>query len=98
MPAATGEDGEYRGTSTRFQADSRSCPRPGLVSVIVYDNRFQYRWDHDTWLNATIGPDGVVEAGDGEVTLHGRLEGSRLEGDATNGPCGFHFTLRKVGT
>ena len=38
-------DGEYRGTSTRFQADSRACPHPGLVRFDVSDNAFQYRWD-----------------------------------------------------
>ena len=26
-------DGEYRGTSTRFQAVNRACPHPGLVRL-----------------------------------------------------------------
>ena len=48
-------DGVYRGTSTRFQADSRACPHPGLVTLYRAERpvllplgsrdlgRFQYR-------------------------------------------------------
>ena len=52
-------DGEYRGTSTRFQADSRGCPHPGLVRLEVLASAFQYRWDPVTWVDATIAPDGA---------------------------------------
>jgi hypothetical protein len=57
-PAET-VDGEYRGTSTRFQADSRGCPHPGLVNFQVIQNQFQFRWDYKTWVNAAIAPDGA---------------------------------------
>lgn len=97
--AATDQsDGEYRGTSTRYQADSRRCPHPGLVTVIVFDDKFQYRWDHDTWLDATISPEGEVRAEAPGITLQGRLAGNRIEGDITDGTCGFHFTVKKRGT
>lgn len=88
-------DGEYRGTSTRFQADSRACPHPGLVHLEVIGNAFQYRWDNRTMVDATIAPDGTI-AGTGErITLVGRQTGPKLEGDVTNGNCGLHFTVTK---
>jgi hypothetical protein len=82
-------DGEYRGTSTRFQADSRGCPHPGLVSA------FQYRWDPVTWVDATIAPDGTITGGAERITLVGKQTGTRIEGDVTNGNCGLHFTATK---
>lgn len=88
-------DGEYRGTTTRFQADSRACPHPGLVSLIVWDNKFQYRWDRQTWLDATIADDGSIEAQGPGISLLGRRVGKRIEGDVTDGTCGFHFTVTK---
>ncbi len=88
-------DGEYRGTATRYQADSRSCPRPGLVTLIVWDNKFQYHWDQETWMDGTIGPDGAVQGEASGIALSGRQDGKRIEGDVTNGVCGFHFTVTK---
>jgi hypothetical protein len=93
--AAQGIDGEYRGTSTRFQAGSRACPHPGLVTLQVTGRTFQYRWDHDTWVDATIAPDGSVAGGAERITLAGRQSGPRIEGDVTDGTCGLHFTLNK---
>lgn len=98
VAAADSVDGEYRGTATRYQADSRGCPRPGLVSVIVFADRFQYRWDHDTWLDAAIGTDGAVHAEAPGITLHGQRTGTRIEGDVSNGVCGLHFTVARRAT
>jgi len=89
-------DGQYRGTSTRFQAESRACPHPGLVRLDVVGNAFQYRWDRNTWVDATIAPDGAITGGAERITLIGRQTGPRIEGDVTNGNCGLHFTLTKV--
>jgi hypothetical protein len=89
-------DGQYRGTSTRFQAESRACPHPGLVRLDVVGNAFQYRWDRNTWVDATIAPDGTITGGAERITLVGKLTGPKLEGDVTNGNCGLHFTLTKV--
>src|SRR6478735_12628728 len=75
-PAAT-VDGEYRGTSTRFQAGSRACPHPGLVTLQVVGNAFQYKWDRDTFVDATIAPDGSVTGGAESITLAGRQSGSK---------------------
>ena len=88
-------DGEYRGTSTRFQADSRGCPHPGLVRLEVIGNAFQYRWDPVTWVDATIAPDGTITGGAERITLVGRQTGPKIEGDVTNGNCGLHFTVTK---
>ncbi len=88
-------DGEYRGTSTRFQADSRACPHPGLVRLEVIANAFQFRWDPHTWVDATIAPDGAITGGAERITLVGKQSGRRIEGDVTNGNCGLHFTVTK---
>ena len=88
-------DGEYRGTSTRFQAGSRACPHPGLVTLQVSGNTFQYKWDRDTFVDATIAADGTVTGGAESITLVGRQSGPSIEGDVTNGICGLHFTVTK---
>jgi hypothetical protein len=94
MPPQT-VDGEYRGTSTRFQAGSRACPHPGLVAIEVSANAFQFRWDPRTWVDATIAADGTITGGAESITLVGRQTGSKIEGDVTNGTCGLHFTVTK---
>jgi len=88
-------DGEYRGTSTRFQADSRACPHPGLVRIEVIANTFQFRWDRDTWVSATIAGDGTVTGGAERFTLTGKQIGPKIVADVTNGDCGLHFTVTK---
>jgi hypothetical protein len=94
-PAPEPVDGLYRGTSTRFRADSRKCPHPGLVTLVVQDGQFQYKWAYQTYVDSRIGPgDEVHGQGDG-ITLLGRRNGKLLEGDVTNGYCSLHFTVRK---
>ena len=88
-------DGNYRGTSTRFQADSRACPHPGLVWIAVNANAFQYEWDRNTLVDATIAPDGAITGSAERITLVGRQTGPKIEGDVTNGNCGLHFTVTK---
>lgn len=88
-------DGEYRGTSTRFQADSRACPHPGLVRLEVIGNAFQYRWDRNTYVDSTIADDGTITGGAERITLVGKRDGPRIVGDVTNGNCGLHFTLTR---
>jgi len=89
-------DGTYRGTSTRFQADRRDCPHPGLVTLYVQDHQFEYRWTPQLYVDAVIDPDGTVHGGGLDVTLNGRRDGATINGDVTNGPCGLHFTARKT--
>jgi hypothetical protein len=88
-------DGEYVGTSTRFQAGSRACPHPGLVRIEVSANAFQFRWSLDTWVDATIAADGTVSGSAEGITLMGRQTGPKIEGDVTNGDCGLHFTVTR---
>ena len=47
-------------TSTRFLAQSRTCPHPGVVTLYVQDGKFYYRWDYATWVDGSIDPDGAV--------------------------------------
>ena len=89
-------DGEYRGTSTRFQAENRACPHPGLVRLEVIGGRFQFRWDPRTWVDAAIAPDGAVTGNAERITLVGKQAGTRIEGDVTNGDCGLHFTVTRA--
>jgi len=89
-------EGLYRGTSTRFQADSRTCPHPGLVMIAVHNNQFQYHWSYGVYIDATIAPDGMITGSAPEFTLVGKRDGTRLEGDVTNGACGLHFTAVKT--
>ena len=86
-------DGTYRGTSTRFQADSKICPHPGLVTLQVLENRFQYRWDYRTFVDSQVAPDGSVQGQGPGITLIGKRDGKKIEGDVTNGACGLHFTV-----
>lgn len=88
-------DGVYHGTSTRFRANSRSCPHPGLVTLYVQDRQFFYRWSYAIWVTASIEPDGTVDGAQGDIELHGRRDGRTIEGDVTTAQCGLHFTVRE---
>ena len=92
-PAAL--DGVYWGTSTRFRADRRQCPHPGLVKLDVLNGQFQYRWNYRTFVDSSVGPDTRVQGQAEGITLVGRRNGRRIEGDVTNGYCGLHFTVTR---
>lgn len=95
-PPAVTTDGTYRGTSTRFQADRRDCPHPGLVTLYVQDRQFEYRWKPQLYIPAVIQPDGTVSGTGADVTLAGHRDGNTIDGDITNGACGLHFTTHKT--
>ncbi|WP_048860414.1 hypothetical protein [Acidisphaera rubrifaciens] len=96
VPRTGGPDGGWSGTSTRFQADSRSCPNPGLVSTQVFDRQFQLRWgNRGSDLSASIQPDGSIIGGAGDVTLSGKYTAERITVDATTDACGLHYTLHR---
>jgi hypothetical protein len=95
-PRSTEESsGLWRGTSTRFQALVRNCPHPGLVTLQIWDDKFQYRWDAGTYIDATIQKDGSITGQGPGITLVGTYVPRRIEGDITNGNCGLHFTVVK---
>ncbi len=93
--ASTNPDGAWRGSSTRFQADGRGCPGPGLIYAQVLDHQFQLRWGNKANIPATIAPDGSVSGQSGDVTLTGRFSGAAITADATSPNCGLHYTLRR---
>ncbi|HJS88269.1 MAG TPA: hypothetical protein VJ779_22690 [Acetobacteraceae bacterium] len=90
--APSGIDGLYRGSSTRYRADRRDCPHPGLIALLVQGGQFTYRWNGLTDVPGSIGPDGSISGQAGTVALSGRLDGEELQGDLTNGACALHFT------
>lgn len=88
-------DGVYWGTSTRFRAERRDCPHPGVVKLVVQNGQFQYPWNYRVSVDASIGPDGVVQGEAPDITLVGHRTGRRIDGDVTNGYCGLHFTVNR---
>jgi hypothetical protein len=88
-------DGIYRGTSTRYQADSRACPSPGLVVLRVVNGVFLYRWNGRTQVDATVAPSGDVQGALGTISLSGKLNDGRIEGDIANETCAYHFRAVK---
>ena len=110
-PAVTPDlaDGLYRGTSTRYEADARGCPSPGLVALNVAAGQFTYRWNNRIQIPATILPDGTVQGQFDDITLTGTFLPAqttpgataptrpRIEGDISNGTCGIHYTVTKRG-
>ena len=89
-------DGDWHGTSTRFQADARHCPGPNLLDVPVLNNSFDYRWMPGVDIIVSIARDGTLSGSNGDVTVKGKVTGSRMEGDATSAACGLHFTLTRT--
>ena len=86
----------YRGASTRFQADDRACPSPGLVVIRPENDAFTYRLGGRILIETTIIGDGTLAGHGQDYALTGTAAAEKMEGDITNGQCGFHFrALRK---
>ena len=92
----TAADGAYRGTSTRSLTESGDCPSPGPVTLQVVDGVFSYRWNPDVVVLATIGSDARIVGQTGDITLTGRVNWGRIEGDVRNPSCAYHFTVTKL--
>jgi hypothetical protein len=90
-------DGEYRGTSTRFQVLRRNCPRPGLLHVTVQSGVMFYRWASQD-IQVSVLNNGTLSGSLPGVQLTGTHDGTTIQGDVSDGQCGLHFTLKKVGT
>jgi hypothetical protein len=102
-------DGLYRGTSTRYQADSRACPSPGLVTLHVTGGQFTYRWSGKIQISASVLADGSVQGQSEDVSLNGQFtpgqaaqDGKpaipqRIEGDVLNTTCAIHYTVTRRG-
>lgn len=97
-PAPTvSDDGDYRGTSTRFQVLRRTCPRPGFLHIAVRGGVMFYRWETQE-IQVAVLNNGTLSGSLPGVQLTGTHDGTTIQGDVTDGQCGLHFTLKKVGT
>ena len=86
----------YRGASTRFQADNRACPSPGLVVIRPENDAFTYRLGGRILIEATIIGDGSLAGAGQDYTITGTATAEKIEGDIQNGQCGYHFrAMRK---
>jgi hypothetical protein len=90
-------DGDYRGSATRFQSLNRTCPRPGLLTASVRDGVTYYKWAGQ-FIPVSVRRDGTVSGSLPGVSLTGTHDGTTIQGDVTDGQCGLHFTLKRVGT
>jgi hypothetical protein len=90
------DDGEYRGTATRFQALRRTCPRPGLLHIAVHNGVMLYRWGAQD-IQVSVLNNGTLSGTLPGVQLTGTHDGTIIQGDVTDGQCGLHFTLKRIG-
>jgi hypothetical protein len=89
-------DGDYRGSRTRFQALRRDCPRAVLLTLSVRGNTMFYPWI-DQYIQVSFRG-GTVSGVLPGVQLTGTYDGTIIEGNVTDGQCGLHFTLRRIGS
>jgi hypothetical protein len=95
-PTVSG-DGDYRGTATRFQALRRTCQRPGLLTLSVRSGVMYYRWENQ-FIQVSVLNNGTLSGSLPGVQLTGTHDGTMLQGDVTDGQCGLHFTVKRVGS
>ena len=81
----------YRGASTRFQADARTCPSPGLVTIRPDNGVFTYRLGGRILIETTIIGDGTLAGNAGDYTVTGTATADKIEGDVQSSQCGYHF-------
>ena len=89
-------DGDYRGSSTRFQVLRRTCPRPGLLRLSVRNAILFYPWESQ-FIQVSIMDNGTLSGSLPGVRLTGTHDATIIQGDVTDGQCGLHFTLKRVG-
>jgi hypothetical protein len=56
-----------------------------------------YRWA-DQYITVTAQSDGTLSGTLPGVQLTGTYDGTTIQGDVTDGQCGLHFTLTRVGS
>jgi len=88
-------DGDYRGSATRFQVLSRTCPRPSLLSINVRNGVMFYRWEGQV-IQVSVLSNGTLTGTLPGVQLTGTHDGTIMQGNVTDGQCGLHFTLKRV--
>jgi len=92
----TSADGDYRGSSTRFQVLRRTCPRPGLLHIPVRNGIMFYHWGTQD-IQVAVLNNGTLSGSLPGVQLTGTHDSTILQGDVTDGQCGLHFTLKRIG-
>ncbi len=90
-------DGDYRGSSTRYQVLLRTCPRPGLLALHVQGGVTYYPWNGQ-YIPVSVSSNGTLSGAAPGVQLTGTHDGNTMQGDVTDGQCGIHFTVRRLGT
>ena len=90
-------DGDYRGSTTRFQVLRRTCPRPGLLRLSVRNATLFYHWSGQ-FIQVSILNNGTLSGSLPGVQLTGIHDATVIQGDVTDGQCGLHFTLTRLGS
>jgi len=94
-PAISG-DGDYRGSTTRIQALSRTCPHPSpLLTLHVQAGVTYYLWNN-AYIPVSVLSNGTLSGTAPGVQLTGTHDGTTMQGDVTDGQCTMHFTLKKI--
>jgi hypothetical protein len=96
VPTISG-DGDYRGSATRFQVLRRTCQRPGLLAASVRSGVMFYRWENQ-YIQVAVLNNGTLSGALPGVQLTGTHDGTTIQGNVTDGQCGLHFTLKRVGS
>jgi hypothetical protein len=95
--SAASPDGQYRATSTWFQALRRDCPRPRPYGVVEVRSGIVFLpWDGD-YIRVAVSGGGVSGSLPG-VRVAGTYDGRTIQVRAEDGQCGLQYTLRRLGT
>lgn len=98
--SVAGMDGRYRGTARLIRAAGPYCPRSGARVLDVYRGGVSLTYSagprQRVPLTAQVGPDGRIQASDGEGTMEGQLAHGRLEVTVASRQCEHRWTLTKV--
>ena len=93
-------DGHYRGTARLIRAAGPYCPRSGARVLDVYRGNVSLSYSaaprQRVSLTAQVGPDGRIQASDGEGMLDGQFAGGRLEVTVASRQCEHHWSLTRV--
>ena len=90
-------DGTYRGTSTRFQALRRDCPRPRVYPQIpVRSGVLFFPWGGQ-FVQSTVYSNGTVSAASAGVQVTGTYDGTIIRAKLTDGQCGLDYMLKREG-
>ena len=99
VPVA-GMDGHYRGTARLVRAAGPSCPRSGARTLDIHRGAVSLSYNAAPRgrvpLTAQVGPDGRIQASDGEGMMDGQLAHGRLEVTVASRQCEHHWALTKV--